>query len=219
MFGSKDRDNTLAAPRAQSKGPDSSTVSIASSDGNDDLLRKSSDGAMDRLKSRQNSDDGRSDVSSSHRRRMSKLFKGRKKSKGSLSQDDVSQFDPNEVVPPVPTIRRPSMGHPYQSDAVLFFLPPLIPVSQVQFHLHLRRVHWSGRFASWHWRRSAWTPPRTSIRSGLSFPTSTPHLVHHRIRIAIRTLGFHCSICFYYPPHPSFQSFVAYVPTRLLPSD
>ncbi|CAN9436219.1 unnamed protein product [Alternaria alternata] len=116
MFGSKDRDNTLAAPRAQSKGPDSSTVSIASSDGNDDLLRKSSDGAMDRLKSRQNSDDGRSDVSSSHRRRMSKLFKGRKKSKGSLSQDDVSQFDPNEVVPPVPTIRRPSMGHPYQSD-------------------------------------------------------------------------------------------------------
>jgi hypothetical protein len=115
MFGQKDKDSTLAAPRAQSKGPDSSTVSIASSDGNDDL-RRSSDGTTDRLRSRQNSEDARSDVSSSHRRRMSKLFKARKKSKGSLSQDDVSQLDPNEVVPPVPTIRRPSMGHPYQSD-------------------------------------------------------------------------------------------------------
>jgi hypothetical protein len=117
MFGQKD--STLAAPapapRAQSKGPESSTVSIASSDGNDDLA-KSSDGTMDRLRSRQNSEDARSDVSSSHRRRMSKLFKGRKKSKGSLSQDDVSQIDPNELVPPVPTITRPSMGHPYQSD-------------------------------------------------------------------------------------------------------
>jgi len=115
MFGQKDKDSTLAASRAQSKGPDSSTVSIASSDGNDDL-RKSSDGTTDRLRSRQNSEDARSDVSSSHRRRMSKLFKARKKSKGSLSQDDVSQLDPDEVVPPVPTIRRPSMGHPYQSD-------------------------------------------------------------------------------------------------------
>ena len=163
MFGSKDRDNTLAAPRAQSKGPDSSTVSIASSDGNDDLLRKSSDGAMDRLKSRQNSDDGRSDVSSSHRRRMSKLFKGRKKSKGSLSQDDVSQFDPNETSEhgsPVPERRLAGprkerrkqsahrrLRHGIVSCTLFFFSPPLIPVSQVQFHLLLRRVHWSGRFA------------------------------------------------------------------------
>jgi hypothetical protein len=117
MFGQKDKDNnTLAAPRAHSKGPDSSTVSIASSEGNDDLLRKSSDGAMDRFRSRQNSDDARSDASSSHRRRMSKLFKGRNKSRGSVSQDDVSQVDPNEDIPPVPAIRRPSMGHPYQSD-------------------------------------------------------------------------------------------------------
>jgi hypothetical protein len=113
MFGQKDKDNTLAAPRAQSKGPDSSTVSIASSDGNEDL-RKSSDGAVDRFRSRQNSEDARSDASASHRQRMSKLFKGRKKSKGSVSQDDVSQIDPNDNLPPVPTIRRPSMGHPYQ---------------------------------------------------------------------------------------------------------
>ncbi|KAH6877951.1 hypothetical protein BKA58DRAFT_376238 [Alternaria rosae] len=116
VFGQKDKDNTLAAPRAHSKGPDSSTVSIASSDGNDDLLRKSSDGAMDRFRSRQNSDDARSDASSSRRRRMSTLFKGRSKGRGSISQDDVSHVDPNDDVPPVPTIRRPSMGHPYQSD-------------------------------------------------------------------------------------------------------
>lgn len=116
MFGQKDKDNSLAAPRAHSKGPDSSTVSIASSDGNDDLLRKSSDGAMDRFRSRQNSDDARSDASSSRRRRMSTLFKGRSKGRGSVSQDDVSQVDPHDDVPPVPTIRRPSMGQPYQSD-------------------------------------------------------------------------------------------------------
>jgi hypothetical protein len=115
LFGHKDRDNTLAAPRATSRGPGSSSVSIASSDGNDDL-RKSSDGAIDRFRSRQNSEDARSDISSSHRRRMSKVFKGLKKRRGSGSQDGLSQADPDEDVPPLPDIRRPSLGHTYQSD-------------------------------------------------------------------------------------------------------
>ncbi|RAR03958.1 gram domain containing protein [Stemphylium lycopersici] len=117
MFSNRerDKDNTLAAPRARSKGPDSSTVSIASSDGNDEL-RKSSDGAMDRLKSRQNSEDARSEASSSHRRRMSKFFQGRKKRRASTSNDDLSQLDADESVPPVPELKRPNMGHPYQSD-------------------------------------------------------------------------------------------------------
>ncbi|KAF1942287.1 hypothetical protein EJ02DRAFT_179663 [Clathrospora elynae] len=110
------KDNTLAAPRASSKGPGSSTVSLASSDGNDDL-RKSSDGAMDRLRSRNNSEDARSDTSSSNRRRMTRLFKGRKKRRGSGSQDDVSQTDADDV-PPVPDVRYSDM-HPYQSDESL----------------------------------------------------------------------------------------------------
>lgn len=103
--------NTLTAPLTNGKGPDSSTVSIASSDGGDDMNR---DGAMDRLKTRQNSD-ARSDASSSHRQRMSKLFKGRKKSRASGSQDDLSQLD-SEPVPPVPGLKRPSVGQMYQSD-------------------------------------------------------------------------------------------------------
>lgn len=121
-MGPRDRENTLAAPRAQSKGPASSTVSIASS--NDDTMSKAGDGATDRLKSRQNSDDGRSDASSSHRRRMSKLFGVRKKRRASVStsisasgsHDDLLQVDPDEPVPPVPELKRPNMGHPYQSD-------------------------------------------------------------------------------------------------------
>jgi hypothetical protein len=118
LFGQKDKDNTLAAPRATSKGPGSSAVSIASSDGNEDL-RKSSDGAIDRFRSRQNSEDARSDTSSSHRRRMSNIFKSRKKRRGSGSQEDLSQADPDEHVPPVPAIRLPDMGHPNQSTESL----------------------------------------------------------------------------------------------------
>ncbi|KAI0591494.1 GRAM domain-containing protein [Pyrenophora tritici-repentis] len=104
--------NTLAAPSANGKGPNSSTVSIASSDGGDDMNR---DGAMDFLKSRKNSD-ARSDASSSHRRRMSKLFKGRKKRRASGSQDDLSHPDAADSVPPVPELKRPSVGQMYQSD-------------------------------------------------------------------------------------------------------
>jgi hypothetical protein len=110
MFGQSTKDNTLSAPvgRASSKGPDSSAVSVASSDRSNPDLRKSSDGALDKFRSRNNSEDARSDTSSSHRRRMSKLFKGRKKRRGSGSQDDLSHFDPNEALPPVPPIRHPS---------------------------------------------------------------------------------------------------------------
>lgn len=85
--------DSLAAPgsRATSKGPESSTVSIASSDGTRDDTST------------------RSDTSSSHRRRMSRMFKGRSsRRKSATSQDDVAHFDSNEVVPPLPDVRRPS---------------------------------------------------------------------------------------------------------------
>jgi hypothetical protein len=120
LFGQANKDsNSLAAPRATSKGPGSSAVSVASSDGNEDL-GKTGDGAMDRFRSRQNSEDARSDTSTSHRRRMSKFFKGRSRRRGSDSQEDLSQADPNETVPPVPDVRRPSMGHhPLQSEESL----------------------------------------------------------------------------------------------------
>lgn len=111
------RDN-LAAPvsRATSKDPESSAVSIASSDTRDDDMRKSTDGALDKLKSR-NSDDGRSDTSSPHRRRMSRMFKGRsKRRKSATSQDDLSQLDPTEDIPPVPHVRRPSAEPRNHSD-------------------------------------------------------------------------------------------------------
>ncbi|KAL6704208.1 hypothetical protein ACN47E_008465 [Coniothyrium glycines] len=99
--------DTLAAPaqRAPSKGPGSSAVSVASSDRSNDDLRKSSDGALDRLRSRKNSEDARSDSSSAHRTRMAKLFKGRKKRRGSGSQDDLSHYDSNEALPPAAPIR------------------------------------------------------------------------------------------------------------------
>jgi hypothetical protein len=87
--------NSLApVGRSTSKGPDSSAVSVES---NEDL-RKSSDGALDRLRSH-NSDDGRSDTS---RRRMSKLFKGRSKRRKSATSD-ISQVDPSEDIPPAPS--------------------------------------------------------------------------------------------------------------------
>ena len=112
----KDRDSTLAAPYDYAKGPASSTVSVASSA--DDLSR-SGDGAADRRKSRQNSEDGRSDASS-HRRRMSKIFKSRKKQAASLSasasRENLSLLDSDDNVPPVPELKRPNLGHPYQSD-------------------------------------------------------------------------------------------------------
>ncbi|USP77833.1 hypothetical protein yc1106_05107 [Curvularia clavata] len=112
----KDKDTTLAAPQVYAKAPASSTVSVASST---DDLSKSGDGATDRLRSRQNSDAGRSDASS-QRRRMSKIFKSRKKQATSISasasREDLSLLDSDDNVPPVPELKRPNMGHPYQSD-------------------------------------------------------------------------------------------------------
>jgi hypothetical protein len=109
------RDNLAPASRTPSKGPASSTVSIASSDTRDDDLR-STDGALDKLKSRA-SDDGRSDTSSPHRTRIAKMFKGRSKRRKSLaSQDDLSQLDPAEDIPPVPHVRRPSAEPRNHSD-------------------------------------------------------------------------------------------------------
>ncbi|KAH3944880.1 hypothetical protein HBI56_152740 [Parastagonospora nodorum] len=114
------QDNNLSTPRsrATSKGPESSTVSIDSSDNRDDDLHKSTDGALgDKLKSR-NSDDGRSDTSSAHRIRMSRMFKGRNKRRKSTtshaSQD--SQLDPAEDTPPVPQLRRPGTEPRNYSD-------------------------------------------------------------------------------------------------------
>lgn len=97
--------DNLAPSRATSKGPESSAVSIASSDNRDDDLHKSTDGALgDKLKSR-NSDDGRSDTSSAHRIRMSRMFKGRNKRRKSTTSQD-SQLNPaDEPPPPVPQIR------------------------------------------------------------------------------------------------------------------
>ncbi|KAF2852680.1 hypothetical protein T440DRAFT_526311 [Plenodomus tracheiphilus IPT5] len=116
LFG---KDNSLAAPgsRAASKGPASSTVSIASSDRSTEDLRKSTDGTRDRLRgSRTNSEDARSDASSSHPKRMTKLFKGRRKSKASRSHDDLALLDAREQVPPVPAVQRPGAEPRYQSD-------------------------------------------------------------------------------------------------------
>ncbi|KAH9866706.1 hypothetical protein J1614_008399 [Plenodomus biglobosus] len=115
---------SLAAPgsRAASKGPTSSTVSIASSDRSTDDLRRSTEGTRDKLGgSRNHSEDARSDTSSSHHRRMSKLFKGRRKSKTSRSHDDSHDLDHDhnhdrDHVPPVPPIYRPSTEPRYQSD-------------------------------------------------------------------------------------------------------
>lgn len=100
------RDHSLAAPvqRAVSKGGiSSSATSVASSDGHGDAasdLQPSGDATADRLRSRA-SEDAISDTSS-HRRRMSKLFKGRRSRRRKSVQDDTSQPDSNEDVPPLP---------------------------------------------------------------------------------------------------------------------
>lgn len=116
LFGPSSKESSLAAP-ATPQGPAASTASLASSDrsrSNDDLpLAKSTDGARDRLRSRKNSEDARSDTSSVHHTRMAKLFKGRRKRRPSgTSQDDGH-------APPRPTVRRPSVDHAYPSDESL----------------------------------------------------------------------------------------------------
>lgn len=102
------RENSLAAPvnRAVSKGGvSSSATSITSSehtgDGATDL-HLSGDGALDRLKSR--GSEGGDSETSSRREKMSKLFKGRRNRRRKSVQDDVSQADSTEDVPPLPAM-------------------------------------------------------------------------------------------------------------------
>ena len=90
--GQNSRDNSLAVSKG---GVSSSATSITSSDGHGD-----GDGTVDRLRTRA-SEDAISETSS-HRRRMSKLFKGRRNRRRKSVQDDVSQGDSNEEVPPLP---------------------------------------------------------------------------------------------------------------------
>lgn len=109
---------SLATPvsRATSKGPESSTVSIASSDHASDDLHRSTDGALDKF-SRRKSVDAHSDTSSSQRKRMTRMFKGRsKRRKSTTSQDNLSSVDPNEEVPPLPDVSRLSAKSRNPSD-------------------------------------------------------------------------------------------------------
>lgn len=116
-LGRSSREQSLAAPadKSLSKSVSTSALSV-SSDGPGD----SHDGARDRLRSR-NSDDGRSDSSSNHKRRLSGLFKRKKHSTkgGSSSRDDVSQMDPADsaAFAALPAdIRRPSTAPRNHSD-------------------------------------------------------------------------------------------------------
>lgn len=90
-LGRSSREQSLAAPADKTlpKSVSTSALSVGS-----DGLGESHDGALDRLRSR-NSDDGRSDSSSNHKRRLSGLFKRKKHSTkgGSSSRDDLSQLD------------------------------------------------------------------------------------------------------------------------------
>lgn len=104
-LGRPSRDQSLAAPpdkaldkardKTLSKSASTSALSVGS-----DTPADSHDGALDRLRSG-NSDDGRSDSSSNnHKRRLSGLFKRRKRSgtaKAGDSRDDLSQLDPADA--------------------------------------------------------------------------------------------------------------------------
>ncbi|KAF2678118.1 hypothetical protein K458DRAFT_423298 [Lentithecium fluviatile CBS 122367] len=117
-LGPSSRDNSLATPvgRRLSKGGISSTAtSVTGSDSpGDGDLHASGDGALDRLKSR-GSEDNQSETSS-HRRKMSKLFKGRRKSRRKSMQDDISPGDTGDVndIPPLPDM--PDI-RPHHEDA------------------------------------------------------------------------------------------------------
>lgn len=108
-LGRSSRDQSLAAPadRPLTKSASASALSVGS-DGPGDTH----DGALDRLKSR-NSDDGRSDSSSTRPRRLSGLFK-RKKRTAHGSRDDLAQVQVPDHVPA--DIRRPSAEPRNHSD-------------------------------------------------------------------------------------------------------
>ena len=77
------------------------------------------DGAFDRRKSR-GSEDGSSETSS-HRRKISKLFKGRKSRRKSM-QDDISPGELDPDVPPLPdmpTIKAFDADGRFQSEEYL----------------------------------------------------------------------------------------------------
>ncbi|KAL5383625.1 hypothetical protein DPSP01_005734 [Paraphaeosphaeria sporulosa] len=121
-MGGTSRDNSLAAPahRALSKGNvSSSATSVTSSDGQGDAgsdLHVSGDGALDRRKSR-GSEDASSETSS-HRRKLSRMFKGRKGRRKSM-QEDISPGELDQDVPPlpdVPIVRAPGEGLRSHSD-------------------------------------------------------------------------------------------------------
>ncbi|KAF1972382.1 hypothetical protein BU23DRAFT_162591 [Bimuria novae-zelandiae CBS 107.79] len=118
-LGANSRDNSLAAPKG---GFSSSTTSITSSDGHGDAgsdLMSPGDGALDRRKSR-GSEDASSETSS-HRRKVTKLFKGRKARRKSM-QGDISPGDTTADVPPLPdmpTIKAPGDDARFRSEESL----------------------------------------------------------------------------------------------------
>lgn len=123
-MGQSSRDNSLAAPvqRTGSKGNFSSSAnSVASSDGHGDAasdLHSSQDGALDRRKSR-GSDQDASSETSSHRRKISKLFKGRKARRKSMQDDTVPPGLDGDVppMPDMPTIITPNDDPRFQSQS------------------------------------------------------------------------------------------------------
>lgn len=112
-LGRSSRDQSLAAPpdKALSKSASASALSVGS-DGPGD----SHDGVLDRRRSRA-SDDARSDSSSNHKRRLSGLFKRKKRTKDGGSRDDPSHTDPADNAAALPAdIRRPSAEPRNHSD-------------------------------------------------------------------------------------------------------
>lgn len=123
--GQNSRETSLAAPvqRIGSKGTlSSSAISVASSDGHGDAtseLHASPDGALDRRKSR-GSDQDASSETSSHRRKISKLFKGRKGRRKSMQDDYPADFDQDvPPLPDMPTIKIRDDDQRSQSDESL----------------------------------------------------------------------------------------------------
>ncbi|KAH7117814.1 hypothetical protein B0J11DRAFT_536781 [Dendryphion nanum] len=115
------RESSLTAPngRSLSKGGiSSSATSINSSDNAGDGsgdMRTSGDGTLDKFRSRGGSDDGQSETSS-HRRKMSRLFSRKQKRRKSSVQDDLSQVDADEI-PPMPETKPQFVDPTFQAPA------------------------------------------------------------------------------------------------------
>lgn len=123
-MGGNSRDVSLAAPvhRAVSKrNISSSATSFTSSDGQGDMgsdLHLSGDGALDRGKSR-GSEDANSETSS-HRRKLSRMFKGRKGRRKSMTEDmSPGELGPDAPpIPDVPILRTPGGARSYSDDSL-----------------------------------------------------------------------------------------------------